>query len=52
MTTKHSTNFSVDPVVGWVVIVKGLVYGTAFSLVNGANTIGRSDCRINLNFGA
>lgn len=40
-----------DPVVGWVVVVDGPGKGAALSLGYGMNTIGRANCRVNLNFG-
>jgi len=41
-----------DPVVGWVVLVKGPGKGTALSLGYGMNSIGRSaESRISLDFG-
>ncbi|WP_198401090.1 FHA domain-containing protein [Thiomicrospira microaerophila] len=40
-----------DPVVGWVVVVDGPGKGAALALGYGMNTIGRANCRVNLNFG-
>jgi len=45
------TDHMSDPVVGWVVIVAGPGKGAALPLGYGMNTIGRTNCRVTLNFG-
>ncbi|EXJ09086.1 MULTISPECIES: FHA domain-containing protein [Nitrincola] len=46
-----ATDYMTDPVVGWVVVVDGPGKGSALPLGYGMNTIGRANCRVNLNFG-
>lgn len=49
---KSHQDFMDNPVVGWVVVVKGAGQGISLPLGNGANTLGRNDNqRVMLDFG-
>ncbi len=46
------SDFSSEPVVGWLVVIDGPGRGQSLKLGYGVNTIGRgSDCRVSLDFG-
>lgn len=50
--TAQPANFLSDPVVGWLVVIKGPGSGNALALGYGANSIGRAETnRIRLEFG-